>query len=75
MIENVVMVLIQPCIRENSDFRDIMLCSPLKVNRRFGGTCRLDSSGLRSKPSKKPALSSQQVKHTYSYYIVLYPRK
>jgi hypothetical protein len=28
-------------------FWDIMLCSPLKVNRRLGGTCRLHFQGRR----------------------------
>jgi hypothetical protein len=28
-----------------SIFWDVMLCSPLKVNRRFGGTCRLNIQG------------------------------
>jgi hypothetical protein len=30
-----------------STFWDIILCSPLKVNRRFGGTCRLHLQGRR----------------------------
>jgi hypothetical protein len=30
-----------------SVFWDITPCSPLKVNRRFGGTCRLHLHGLR----------------------------
>jgi hypothetical protein len=32
---------------KNSIFRDITPCSPLKVNRRFGGTCRLHLHGRR----------------------------
>lgn len=30
-------------------------CNQLNVNRRFGGTCRLNLSGLKIEPSKKPA--------------------
>jgi hypothetical protein len=42
-----------------SVFWDIMPCIPLKVNWRFGGTCRLHFRG-RIKPSKKLAWSRQQ---------------
>jgi hypothetical protein len=34
---------------------DITPCSPLNVNRRFGGTYRSRSSGSKNKPSNKPA--------------------
>jgi hypothetical protein len=37
-----------------TEFWDIMPSSPLKVNRRFGETYRLSSSGSKNKPSKKP---------------------
>jgi hypothetical protein len=40
----------QLIIMKNSVLWDIMPCSPSKVNRRFGGTCR-----SKNKPSKKPA--------------------
>jgi hypothetical protein len=36
-------------------FCDMKPCSPLSVNRRFGGTYRLHLHGLRNKFSKKPA--------------------
>jgi hypothetical protein len=32
---------------KSSIFWDVTLCSPLKVNRRFGGTCRLHHQGQR----------------------------
>jgi hypothetical protein len=40
-------------------FWNMTPCSPLSVNRRFGGTCRLNLQGRRNKFSKKPA--SKQV--------------
>jgi hypothetical protein len=40
-------------------FWDMTPCSPLSVNRRFGGTYRLHLQGRRNKFSKKPA--SKQV--------------
>jgi hypothetical protein len=42
---------------KNFIFWDIMPCRPLKVNRRFGGTCRLHLSGRTVRQSKKLALS------------------
>jgi hypothetical protein len=36
-------------------FWDIRPCSPLKVNRRFGGKYRLRLQGRKNKLSKKPA--------------------
>jgi hypothetical protein len=42
---------------KSSVFWDITLCSPLKVNRRFGGIYRLNS---KSAPSKKLAWNSYQ---------------
>jgi hypothetical protein len=41
-------------VMKNTIFWDITPCSPLKVNRRFGGT--LPSSGSKNKPSKRPVL-------------------
>jgi hypothetical protein len=34
-------------VMKSTIFRDITPCSPLKVNRRFGGTYRLNLQGLR----------------------------
>jgi hypothetical protein len=47
------------CILKSINFWDIMPCSPLSVNRRFGETYRLHLQGRRNKFSKKPA--SKQV--------------
>jgi hypothetical protein len=46
-----------------SIFWDITPCSPLKVNRRFGGTCRLDlqSRGRSGTKSQHEADSKQNV--------------
>jgi hypothetical protein len=44
-------------VKNSTAFRDITPCSPLKVNRRFGGKCRLRLK-VRRKPSKKPTGSS-----------------
>jgi hypothetical protein len=40
-------------------FLDITPCSPLKVNRRFGGSRRLHLQGWRVNQAKKPAWSKQ----------------
>jgi hypothetical protein len=49
-------------VMKSSTFRNIMPCSPLKTNQRFGGTLH-PSSGLKSKSSKKQARSRQEAKH------------
>jgi hypothetical protein len=43
---------------KSSAFWDIMPCSPVKVNRRFGGTC--PSSVLKIRQIKKPAWNRQK---------------
>jgi hypothetical protein len=45
--------LFSVCLK-NYIFWDITLCSPLSVNRRFGGTYRLHLQGRRNKFSEKP---------------------
>jgi hypothetical protein len=48
--------LYNSCLDRNtksSSFRDITPYSPLKTNRRFGGTCRLHLQGRRIKTIKK----------------------
>jgi hypothetical protein len=42
-------------ILKSTIFWDITPCSPLSVNRRFGGTYRLHLQGRKNKFSKKPA--------------------
>jgi hypothetical protein len=48
------------------NFWDITPCSPLSVNRRFGGTFRLHIQGRRNKFSKKPA-SKQVACHLHNH--------
>jgi hypothetical protein len=43
-------------VMKSTIFWDIMMCSPLKVNRRFRGTSP-PSSGSKNKPIKKPGSS------------------
>jgi hypothetical protein len=43
---------------KRSIFWDIMSCSPLNVNRRFGGTCRIHFQGLRTIQASKQAMLS-----------------
>jgi hypothetical protein len=50
-------------------FWDVTPCSPLRVNRRFGGTCRLRLQGRINNFSKKPA--SKQVASTLLVYHML----
>jgi hypothetical protein len=40
-------------VMKRTIFWDIMPCSPLSVNRRFGGTCSLRLQGKENKLSKK----------------------
>jgi hypothetical protein len=42
-------------VMKSTIFWDITPCSPLKVNRHFGGKYRLNLQGRKNKPSKKPA--------------------
>jgi hypothetical protein len=48
-------------VMKSINFWDITPCSPLSVNRRFGGTYRLHIQGRRNKLSKKSA--SKRVVH------------
>jgi hypothetical protein len=42
-------------VMKRTIFWDIAPCSPLKVNRRFGGTYPFHLQGRKNKLSKKPA--------------------
>jgi hypothetical protein len=47
---------------KNSTFWDITPCSLLKVNRRFGGTCRFNRQGERiSRARNKSEIGSSQL--------------
>jgi hypothetical protein len=48
--------------RKSSIFWDITPCSPLKVNRRFGGTCRLHLQGRRISKERNRRESSWQAR-------------
>jgi hypothetical protein len=43
---------------KSSIFWDLMPCSPLKVNRRFGGTCGLHLQGRRIGKASKALLAT-----------------
>jgi hypothetical protein len=49
---------------KRSIFWDITLCSPLKVNRCFGGTCRLQLQGRRISPARNQRKSRWQAELT-----------
>jgi hypothetical protein len=42
-------------VKKSINYWDITPCSPLTVNRRFGGAYRLHLQGRRNKFSKKPS--------------------
>jgi hypothetical protein len=54
----------------SSIFWDIRPYSPLKVNRRFGGTCRLHFQGRKISQARNHLESRWQAE----LYIALYPR-
>jgi hypothetical protein len=56
-------------IEKSTIFWDITPCSPLSVNRRFGGTFRFHVQGRRNKFSKKPASNQVKTQRTTRLYI------
>jgi hypothetical protein len=50
--ENVGFEVITAVVIKSSSFWDITPCSPLKVNRHFGGTCRLHLQGGRIRQAR-----------------------
>jgi hypothetical protein len=54
-ISSVGFEVLQPVVMKSNIVWDITLCSPLSVNRRFGGTFRLHLQGRKNKHTKKPA--------------------
>jgi hypothetical protein len=47
-------------------FWDITPCSPLKVNQRFGGTCRLHLQGRKIRQSKKQHEACSKQSETFN---------
>jgi hypothetical protein len=56
------MKVLTAVVMKSSVFRHITVCNPLKVDRRFGGTCRLQLFMVEEKAKKKPAWIRQQAK-------------
>jgi hypothetical protein len=50
-------------VMKNTIFMDITPCSPLKVNRRFGGTYRLHLQGRRISRARNQLESMWQAEH------------
>jgi hypothetical protein len=53
--KNMFIEVLTAVVMKSTIFWDITPCSPLSVNRRFGGTYRLHLHGRKNKLSKKPA--------------------
>jgi hypothetical protein len=63
---------LQVSINKSTVFWDLTRCSPLSVNRRFGGTYRLHLHGRKNKLSNKPAwkhVASSDFQRTTRRYI------
>jgi hypothetical protein len=58
--DNVGFEVLTAVVMKSSVFRDITPCSPLKVNSRFGGTCRLHLQGRRRSQVRKQGESKWQ---------------
>jgi hypothetical protein len=54
-ITYVVFEVLTAVVMKSTNFWDITPCSPLSVNRRFGGTYRLHLQARKNKLSKKPS--------------------
>jgi hypothetical protein len=59
-------------VLKSTIFWDIMPCSPLSVNRRFGGTYRLHIEGRKNKFSKKPPLWEPQILLYGAVYVYMH---
>jgi hypothetical protein len=54
-------------VTKSSTFWDMTPCTPLKVNRRFGGDMTPPSSGSKNKPNKQPSISTQRNAASLAY--------
>jgi hypothetical protein len=61
-------------ILKSSVFWDITVCGLMKINQRFGGTCRLDHQGRRIKQARtqKEACSKQSLIHAGFLHDLLF---
>jgi hypothetical protein len=57
---------------KSSVFWDTTLCSPLEVNRRFGGTCRPHLQGRRIRKARNQHEAVRKVSVIYYYYYCYY---
>jgi hypothetical protein len=56
-------------VTKSSVFGDITLCSPLKVSRHFGGTCRLRLQGRRISQERNQREAGS--KQNRAYFLIL----
>jgi hypothetical protein len=63
MWEDVGFEVLKPVVMKNYILWRIMPCIPLKVNQRFGGTCRLNIQGPRIRGARNQCETSR--KHNY----------
>jgi hypothetical protein len=66
---------LQPNTREFPEFRRVLssgMCSPVEVDWRFGGTCRLDIQGRRVVLKKQPARSKQTATRLHGVTLTIH---
>jgi hypothetical protein len=70
MAQNVITHWNQSNFLKGSIFLDIMQCSPLKINRCFGGTCRLCLQGQRISQTRKQRESRWQAEPSFTLVFI-----